>query len=183
VSDAVSDVPAANDAEAATGTADEPTTTAEAPADLLEREGDVAADYLEALLDIADLDGDIDIDVEGDRAAISIIGDNLGTLIGDNGATLEALQELARLAVARETGERSRLMLDVGGYRAGKRKELDALGQRTAEEVLTSGEPVALAAMTPFERKVVHDAVSRVEGVRSESEGVEPQRHIVVHPA
>ena len=151
--------------------------------ELLEREGDAAADYLEGLLDIADLDGDIDIDVEGDRASISIIGDNLSVLIGEGGATLEALQELARLAAARETGERSRLMLDVGGFRARRRSELDALGQRTAEQVVAEQKPVELAPMTAFERKVVHDAVSRVAGVRSESEGVEPNRRIVVHPA
>ena len=85
---------------------------------LLEREGDIAADYLEVLLDIADLDGDIDIDVEGDRAAVSVVGPGLDRLIGNGGATLDALQELTRLAVHRETGVRSRLMLDVGGHRA-----------------------------------------------------------------
>ena len=180
----MSDAPATNEREPAADPVDDATPTPEnPPADLLEREGDVAADYLEALLDIADLDGDIDIDVEGDRASISIIGDNLTTLIGENGATLEALQELARLAVTRETGQRSRLMLDVGGYRAGRRRDLDALGTRTAEAVLANGEAITLADMTPFERKVVHDAVSRVAGVRSESEGVEPGRHIIVRPA
>lgn len=150
---------------------------------LLDREGDIAADYLEGLLDIADLDGDIDIDVEGDRAAVSIVGGDLDALIGDQGATLEALQELTRLAVTRETGQRSRLMLDVGGFRAGRRQELTALGRSVAERVRTTGEPEALAAMTAFERKVVHDAVSAVDGVRSESEGVDPDRHIVVRPA
>jgi spoIIIJ-associated protein len=152
-------------------------------ADLLEREGDIAADYLEALLDIADLDGDIDIDVEGNRAAVSIVGAELTSLVGPDGATLEALQELTRLAVHRETGVRSRLMLDVGGYRARKRDELTQLGTRTAEDVRTSGEPVALDPMTPFERKVVHDAVTAVDGVVSESEGEEPNRRIVVRPA
>lgn len=149
----------------------------------LEREGDVAADYLEGFLDIADIDGDIDIDVEGDRAAIAIVGDGLQRLIGDQGATLEALQELARLAATRQTGQRSRLMLDIGGYRAGRRTELAELGRRTAERVRASGEPVSLSPMTAFERKVVHDAVSEIDGVRSESEGVDPDRRIVVHPA
>jgi spoIIIJ-associated protein len=150
---------------------------------LLEREGDIAADYLEALLDIADLDGDIDIDVEGARAAVSIVGADLSTLVGEDGATLEALQELTRLAVTRETGGRSRLMLDIGGHRARRREELAGLGRRTAQTVLDSGEPATLAAMTPFERKVVHDAVAEVDGVVSESEGEEPTRRVVVRPA
>jgi spoIIIJ-associated protein len=150
---------------------------------LLEREGDIAADYLEALLDIADLDGDIDIDVEGTRASVSIVGADLSKLVGADGATLEALQELTRLAVARETGTRSRLMLDIGGYRARRREELSALGRATAQEVKDSGEPRRLDPMTPFERKVVHDAVAEVDGITSESEGEEPQRRIVVRPA
>jgi len=155
----------------------------EPDAGLLEREGDIAADYLEALLDIADLDGDIDIDVEGNRAAVSIVGDGLGQLVGPGGSTLEALQELTRLAVHRETGVRSRLMLDIGGHRARRREELTGVGTRTAEQVRDSGETVRLDPMTPFERKVVHDAVSAVDGVVSESEGEEPQRRIVVRPA
>jgi len=147
---------------------------------LLEREGDIAADYLEALLDIADLDGDIDIDVEGNRAAVSIVGADLSTLVGSEGETLEALQELTRLAVHQVTGVRSRLMLDIGGHRARRREELTELGRATAQQVLDGGETVRLDPMTPFERKVVHDAVSSVEGVISESEGEEPHRRIVV---
>ncbi|HEU5034671.1 MAG TPA: protein jag [Mycobacteriales bacterium] len=150
---------------------------------MLEREGDIAADYLEGLLDIADLDGDIDIDVEGNRAAVSIVGADLSALVGPNGATLEALQELTRLAVHRETGVRSRLMLDIGGHRARRREQLVELGTTTAQRVLDSGEPVRLDPMTPFERKVVHDTVSSIDGVRSESEGEEPERRIVVSPA
>jgi spoIIIJ-associated protein len=149
-------------------------------ASLLEREGDIAADYLEALLDIADLDGDIDIDVEGNRAAVSIVGADLSSLVGPDGATLEALQELTRLAVHQSTGVRSRLMLDIGGHRARRRAELTELGRVTAERVLADGETVRLDPMTPFERKVVHDAVSSVDGVVSESEGEEPHRRIVV---
>ncbi|OEU96093.1 protein jag [Streptomyces oceani] len=151
----------------------------------LEQEGEVAADYLEGLLDIADLDGDIDMDVEADRAAVSIIGDDSGRalqkLVGRDGEVLEALQELTRLAVHRETGERSRLMLDVGGFRARKRQELAELGAKAAEEAKGSGEAVKLRVMTPFERKVVHDAVAEA-GLRSESEGEEPQRCVVVLP-
>ncbi|AXK36588.1 MULTISPECIES: R3H domain-containing nucleic acid-binding protein [Streptomyces] len=151
----------------------------------LEQEGEIAADYLEGLLDIADLDGDIDMDVEADRAAVSIISDGSGRdlqkLVGREGEVLEALQELTRLAVHRETGERSRLMLDVAGFRARKREELTELGTKAAEEAKGNGEPVKLRPMTPFERKVVHDAVAEA-GLRSESEGEEPERCVVVLP-
>ena len=152
----------------------------------LEQEGEIAADYLEGLLDIADLDGDIDMDVEGDRASVSVVADAAGArelqkLVGRNGEVLEALQELTRLAVLRETGERSRLMLDIAGYRARKRAELTKLGTKAAEEAKGTGEPVKLHPMTPFERKVVHDAVAAA-GLRSESEGEEPQRCVVVLP-
>jgi len=139
----------------------------------LEREGDVAADYLEGLLDM---------DVEGDRAMVSVVGADLEELVGPEGEVLEALQELTRLAVVRETGERSRLMLDISGFRARKREELTALAQQTVEQVQASGSPVPLRAMTPFERKVVHDAVAAA-GLRSESEGEEPSRHVVVLPS
>ena len=148
----------------------------------LEQEGDIAADYLEELLDIADLDGDLDMDVEGDRAAVSIVGADLSQLVGRNGEVLEALQELTRLAVYRETGERSRLMLDISGYRAARRETLEKLAAETAANVKESGEPVALDPMSPFERKVVHDAIAEA-GLKSESEGVEPRRHVVVLPA
>jgi spoIIIJ-associated protein len=148
----------------------------------LEREGDIAADYLEGLLDIADLDGDIDMDVEGDRASVSIVGGKLSHLVGAEGEVLDALQELTRLAVLRETGERSRLMLDIDGHRATRRSELTRIGTEAARKVAETGEPVKLSAMSPFERKVVHDAVAAA-GLRSESEGEEPNRCVVVLPA
>jgi spoIIIJ-associated protein len=148
----------------------------------LENEGDIAADYLEELLDIADLDGDLDMDVEGDRAAVSIVGADLSQLVGRNGEVLEALQELTRLAVYRETGERSRLMLDISGYRAEKREQLVRLAAETIARVRESGEAVSLDPMSPFERKVVHDAVAAA-GLTSASEGVEPRRHVVVLPS
>jgi spoIIIJ-associated protein len=148
----------------------------------LELEGDIAADYVEGLLDIADLDGDIDMDVEGDRAIVSVVGATLDELIGDDGEVLEALQELTRLAVHRQTGARARLMLDIGGYRARRRAELADYGRTVAEEVARTGTPKALEAMSPFERKIVHDAVADA-GLRSESEGEEPNRRVVVFPA
>jgi spoIIIJ-associated protein len=149
--------------------------------DSLEEEGDIAADYIEGLLDIADLDGDIDMDVEGDRAVVSVVGATLDELVGDDGEVLEALQELTRLAVHRKTGLRARLMLDVGGFRARRRSELAELGRSLAAEVERTGEPRKLRAMTPFERKIVHDAVAEA-GLRSESEGEEPNRRVVIFP-
>jgi spoIIIJ-associated protein len=148
----------------------------------LEHEGDIAADYLEELLDIADLDGDLDMDVEGERAVVSIVGADLAQLVGARGEVLDALQELTRLAVYRETGERSRLMLDISGHRAQIRRDLEELAAATATQVKESGERVALRPMSPFERKVVHDAVAAA-GLSSESEGVEPRRYVVVLPA
>jgi spoIIIJ-associated protein len=153
----------------------------------LEEEGEVAADYLEELLDIVDLDGDIDIDVENGRASVAIVteaGDQreLRGLVGSHGEVLEALQELARLAVQARTGERSRLMLDVAGYRAGRRRALEDVAARAVAEVRREGTPVRLEPMNAFERKVVHDAVAEA-GLASESEGVEPARRVVVLPA
>lgn len=148
----------------------------------LEEEGEIAADYIEALLDIADLDGDIDMDVEGDRALVSVVGATLDELVGQDGEVLEALQELTRLAVHRKTGLRARLMLDVGGFRARRRSELAEFGRTVAAEVERTGEPKKLRAMSPFERKIIHDAVASA-GLRSESEGEEPHRRVVVFPA
>jgi spoIIIJ-associated protein len=150
-------------------------------AERLEQEGEVAADYLEELLEIADLDGDLDMDVEGDRATVSIVGADLPQLVGPNGEVLEALQELTRLAVYRETGERSRLMLDISGHRAARRQELEERAAAVISQVKESGQPVSLEPMSPFERKVVHDAVAAAD-LTSESEGVEPRRYVVVLP-
>jgi len=148
----------------------------------LEQESEIAADYVEGLLDVADLDGDIDMDVEGDRAVVSVVGATLQELVGPRGEVLEALQELTRLAVHRQTGVRTRIMLDVGGYRARRRMELTALGRDAAEDVSRTGVARRLDAMTPFERKIIHDAVAAA-GLRSESEGEEPNRRVVVLPA
>ena len=152
--------------------------------ELLVQEGDVAGDYLERLLDLVDYDGDIDLDVEAGRAMVSIDGgDDLAKLVGPRGVVLEALQELTRLAVQQQTGARSRLMLDIAQWRSSRRSDLSALGQTTAQRVLESGQPIRLQPMTPFERKIVHDAVAMVDGVHSESEGEEPQRRVVVFPS
>jgi spoIIIJ-associated protein len=158
----------------------EPAESSEAAENPLDFEAEIAADYLEELLDIADLDGDIDTYIEGDRAHVSIISEST-VLVGANGEVLDALQELTRLAVMTETGERSRLMLDVAGFRERRRKELMALAADAVGEAKQSHEPVPLAPMNPFERKVVHDAVAAA-GLTSESEGEEPDRHVIVLP-
>jgi spoIIIJ-associated protein len=163
-----------------------PQSTATSTASLLEREGEVAADFLEQLLDIADMDGDIDVDVDGDRAAVAIVDSEEGRvsrrLVGTDGKVLEALQELTRLAVQASTGERSRLMLDVAGFRAERRAAAVTVAQAAIDTVKSTNERVAMDPMTAFERKVVHDEVLAA-GLLSESEGVEPQRHVVVLPA
>lgn len=169
---------------------DSATTAAAAPDDSLtrrlEEEGEIAADYLEELLDIVDADGDIDIDVDHQRASLAIVaegaaGRSLQRLVGHDGEVLEALQELTRLAVQTRTGERSRLMLDIAGYRAGRRAELVEVAKEAIAKVRATGSRVALEAMNPFERKVVHDAVAAA-GLVSDSEGEEPDRHVVIHP-
>jgi spoIIIJ-associated protein len=146
-------------------------------------QSEVAADYVEGLLDILDYDGDIDEVVQAGRPVVEVVGDRLDNLVGQRGATLEALQELTRLAIYRQTGSPSRLLLDVGGYRESRRKELVAIAKNAAERVKQHGEPVRLEAMNAFERKCVHDVINSTGGVESESEGVEPHRRIVVHPA
>ena len=147
------------------------------------RESEIAADYVEGLLDILDYDGDIDELVSGGRPMVEVVGGRLNSLVGTRGATLEALQELTRLAVFRQTGSPSRLLLDVGGYRATRRKELGAIAKNAAEKVKEFGEAVRLEPMSAFERKCVHDVINALAGVESESEGVEPSRRIVVRPA
>jgi spoIIIJ-associated protein len=158
--------------------ADEPRSDIE----LLEKEGEIAADYLEGLLDIADLDGDIDMDVEGERSSVAIVGDGLDDLVGEDGKGLEALQELTRLAVHVKTGRRSGLMLDIADYRKTRREEITAVTQEAIAEVQSTGSPYHLLPMTPFERKVVHDVVATA-GLNSESDGTEPGRYVIILPA
>jgi spoIIIJ-associated protein len=157
--------------------------TAAATDNELFRQSEIAADYVEGLLDILDYDGDIDELVSAGRPVVEVVGDRLQSLVGQRGATVEALQELTRLAVFRQTGTPSRLLLDVGGYRASRRKELAALAKNAVEKVKQYGQAVRLEPMSAFERKCVHDVVNALAGVVSESEGVEPHRRIVVRPA
>ena len=152
----------------------------------LEREGEVAADFLETLLDICDLDGDLDVDVDGDRAIVSLVDSDEGRvprrLVGNAGSVLDAMQELTRLAVQSATGERSRLMLDIAGHRADRRSAVVAQAQEAIDLVKTSGQKQAMVPMTAYERKIVHDEVLAA-GLGSESEGVEPKRFVVILPA
>jgi spoIIIJ-associated protein len=153
----------------------------------LEEEGEIAADYLEELLDIEDLDGDIDIDVDHGRASVAIVAEGDGQralqrLVGTEGEVLDALQELTRIAVQARTGDRSRLMLDVAGYRAGRRTELGRVAERAITEVKERGVSISLEPMNAFERKVIHDAVTAA-GLVSESSGTEPDRYVVIRTA
>ena len=146
----------------------------------LEEEGDIAADYLEALLDIADLDGDIDIDVENDRASLAIVGGKLRHLVGAEGEVLDAIQELTRLAVQTSTGDRSRLMLDIDNFRGNKRTELKKLAHEMADEAKSSGKAIKLAPMNAFERKIIHDTIQEL-GLTSESDGEDPNRFVTIY--
>lgn len=148
----------------------------------LEEEGDIAADYLEGLLDITDLDGDIDIDVENDRASLAVVGGKLRHLVGTNGEVLDAIQELTRLAVQTSTGDRSRLMLDIDGFRANRKTELRKLAQESADEVTSTNASLKLAPMNAFERKIIHDTIQDL-GLTSESEGEDPDRCVIIFPA
>jgi spoIIIJ-associated protein len=159
---------------------DEVEEDAEDDENTLEGEAEIAADYLEELLDIADLDGDIDTYIEGERAHVSIVSES-EVLVGEHGEVLDALQELTRLAVMTETGDRSRLMLDVAGFRDRRRQQLVAKAAAAVERATSTKQPVPLEPMNPFERKIVHDAVASA-GLSSESEGDEPKRHVVVQP-
>jgi spoIIIJ-associated protein len=172
-----------DDEEGDEGDDEKPESTRRDPSDAdLFRQSEIAADYIEGLLDILDFDGDIDELVQNGRPMVEVVGARLNNLVGNRGATLEALQELSRLAVYRQTGEPSRLLLDVGGFRATRRKELVAVAKNAAEKVKQYGEAVRLEPMSAFERKCVHDVINAMSGVESESEGVEPSRRIVVSP-
>jgi spoIIIJ-associated protein len=181
--DTAEETAAVSDTEDSDTVSDEAETKPGDSEDRLVAEGEIAGDYLEELLDLLDFDGDIDLDVEGSRAIVSIDGgEDLVKLVGRKGEVLDALQELTRLAVHQKTGERSRLMLDIAGWRRRRREELAELGDKLSQRVLESGQREQLAPMTPFERKIVHDAVAAVDGVHSESEGVEPSRRVVILP-
>ncbi|MEE0971236.1 MAG: R3H domain-containing nucleic acid-binding protein [Bifidobacterium ruminantium] len=151
--------------------------------DRLNEEADIAADYLEELLDIADYEGDIEMGIRNGRPTVQIVADDdtdIKHLIGRNGEVVDALQQLARLAVQQKTGERSRLIVDVDGFLKRKRQRLHDIALDAVDEVRETGEPVDLKPMNSFERKVVHDVV-REEGLKSRSHGEEPNRHVTIY--
>ena len=151
--------------------------------DQLNEEADIAADYLEGLLDIADYEGDIEMGVRNNRPTVQIVADDdtdIKHLIGRNGEVVDALQQLTRLAVQQKTGERSHLIVDVDGFLKRKRQHLRDVALDAIDAVKESGEPMDLKPMNSFERKVVHDVV-RDEGLKSRSHGEEPLRYVTVY--
>jgi spoIIIJ-associated protein len=146
----------------------------------LEQEGDVAADYLEELLDIADIDGDLALDVRAGRAYVSIEADESGSVSRISAPeTVQALQELTRLAVQNGTGRFSRLILDIGGSRDARRRELEALVDRAIGRLDEGASQASLPAMSSYERKLVHD-IAADRGYSSESFGEGSDRHPVL---
>lgn len=151
--------------------------------DQLNEEADIAADYLEGLLDIADYEGDIELGIRNGRPIVQIVADDdtdIKHLIGNDGEVVDALQQLTRLAVQQKTGDRSHLILDVDGFLKRKRQRLRDIALDAIDEVKETGEPVNLKPMNSFERKVVHDVV-REEGMKSRSHGEEPRRYVTVY--
>ncbi|WEV52936.1 R3H domain-containing nucleic acid-binding protein [Bifidobacterium sp. ESL0704] len=149
----------------------------------LNDEADIAADYLEGLLDIADYEGDIEMGVRNGRPTVQIVADDdedIRNLIGHKGEVVDALQLLTRLAVQQKTGDRSRLILDVDGYLKKRRQHLRDLALDVIDEVRETGDPANLDPMNSFERKVVHDLV-REEGLKSRSHGEEPHRYVTIY--
>jgi spoIIIJ-associated protein len=150
---------------------------------MVEADTERAGDFLEGLLDALDVDGDITTWVDEVGGHIDLEGADLTTLIGPNGETLDALQELTRLAVLRQSKRRVRLLIDINGFRAQQRAQLVATVKATAEQVIQTRQDQELQPMTPAERKVVHDAVAAIDGARTESLGEEPNRRVVIRPA
>jgi spoIIIJ-associated protein len=147
----------------------------------LNEEADLAADFVEGLLDILELPGDIEIEVDESQAFVNVVEVGSGLLIGRRGATLDALQELVRAATQRQIERRSHVRIDIEGYR---QRQLEKIKDRCRDgiaQVRETGEPYRLEPMDAYERKVMHDLVARTGGVRSASEGVEPRRRVVVY--
>jgi spoIIIJ-associated protein len=151
--------------------------------EMVEADTERAGDFLEGLLDALDVDGDITTWIDEAGGHIELEGSDLNVLVGANGETLDALQELTRIAVLRQSKRRVRLLLDINGFRSRQRDELISVVMATAEQVIRSREDHEFQPMTPAERKIVHDAVAAIDGVRTESLGEEPYRRVVIRPA
>jgi len=152
-------------------------------AEVVGADTELAGDFLEGLLDAMDVDGDITTWIDENGGHIELEGQDLDALVGPNGETVDALQELTRLAVLRQTRRRARVFLDVNGYRAHRREQLAVVARAAAEQVLQTREDHEFQPMTPAERKAIHDAVAAIEGARTESLGEEPHRRVVIRPA
>ena len=152
-------------------------------AEVVGADTELAGDFLEGLLDAMDVDGDITTWVDENGGHIDLEGEDLDVLVGPNGETLDALQELTRLGVLRQTRRRARVFLDVNGYRARRREQLAAVAKTAAEQVLQTREDHEFQPMTPAERKAIHDAVATIEGTQTESLGEEPNRRVIIRPA
>lgn len=166
---------------------DAPDTLDATPENIFEDEGDIAADYLEELLDIADIDGDIDIEVRNGRTYLSVVTEDgndegLQALLGENGEVLDALQELVRLSVLATTGQRTRLMLDIAEFRAKRQQALLTMAESAIARVKETCQEIHLEPLGSYERKLIHDIVA-THGLHSESEGSGLDRHIVIAPA
>jgi spoIIIJ-associated protein len=149
---------------------------------MVEEDTERAGDFLEGLLDALDVDGDITTWVDEVGGHIDLEGSDLDILVGPNGETLDALQELTRLAVLRQSKRRVRLLIDINGFRARQREQLISVVNAAAEQVIRDRADHEFQPMTPAERKIVHDAVAALEGVRTESLGEEPNRRVVIRP-
>lgn len=161
-------------------TSDQITTDHAATEEQLEQEGDIAADFLEGLLDIADIDGDLALDVRAGRAYVSVEAEDAAALSSiSQPDTVQALQELTRLAVQNATGRFSRLILDIGGSRDARQRQLEDLVDRAIQRIDEGASQASLPAMSSYERKLVHD-IAAGRGYSSESFGEGAERHTVL---
>lgn len=160
---------------------------AELSEDVMEEQGEVAADFLEGLLERMGISAGIEPDLQDDTMYVDILGEgpddeDMGLLIGHHGQTLDALQELTRIVVFHRTGERCRVIVDVEDYRKRRRSRLASRVREIADRVARTGREEELEPMTPYERKIVHDAVAGVSGVETLSKGEDPERRVVIRP-
>ena len=151
----------------------------------LDEQADVAADFLEGLLEVMDIDADVETNLEHGRMYVEIWApegdqDEMGMFIGHHGAVLDAMQELTRIVVSQATGQRCRITVDIEDYQKRKRSRLVSQARDVAKRVQRTGESEAFEAMNAYERKIVHDAVADMGGVESSSEGEDPDRYVVV---
>jgi len=171
---------ATDSTEDAAGGATEPTEAEEEEEVTPEAIALTGKEFVEGLLDSMQLEADVSTRLEDDRAVVDVTGDDLGVLIGRRGQTLDALQEVTRTAVQRRLRSRVRLLVDVEGYRSRRRDSLTEYARSMARRAMERGTEIELEPMNAYERKLVHDAVTEIEGASSYSEGEEPNRKVIV---